>query len=71
LMTTPDQSSELASGLPKSKLVMMEYSGHFPFFEENYMFTEWVRQFMIATNSSVNAKIASGPVTTTLATGRR
>jgi len=63
LMTPPDQSSELASGLPKSRLVVMEHSGHFPFFEENYMFTEWVRQFMFATNSIVNDKITSGPLT--------
>jgi proline iminopeptidase len=49
LETTPDQSSELASGLPHSRLVMMEHSGHFPFFEENYLFTEWVRQFMTTT----------------------
>lgn len=50
LETTPDQSSELASSLPHSRLAMMEHSGHFPFFEENYLFTEWVRQFMIATS---------------------
>jgi pimeloyl-ACP methyl ester carboxylesterase len=71
LMTTPDQSSELASGLPKSKLVVMEHSGHFPFFEENYMFTEWVRQFMVATNSSVNDKVANIPLTVSLAVGPR
>lgn len=50
LETTPDQSTELASGLPNSRLVLMEYSGHFPFFEENYLFTEWVRKFMNATS---------------------
>jgi proline iminopeptidase len=50
LETTPAQSSELANGLPHSRLVMLEHSGHFPFFEENYLFTEWVRQFMITTS---------------------
>lgn len=50
LETPSDQSSELASGLPHSRLVMMEHSGHFPFFEENYLFTEWVRQFMTTTS---------------------
>lgn len=50
LETPPDQSTELASGLPHSRLVMMEHSGHFPFFEENYLFTEWVRQFMTKTS---------------------
>jgi proline iminopeptidase len=68
LMTPPDQSSELASGLPKSKLVVMEHSGHFPFFEENYMFTEWVRQFMIATNTSVNDSVTRGPLTASVVT---
>jgi len=66
LMTPPDQSSELASGLPKSKLVIMEHSGHFPFFEENYLFTEWVRQFMTATNTVVNDRISSGPLAASL-----
>jgi proline iminopeptidase len=58
LETTPDQTSELASSLPHSKLVMMEHSGHFPFFEENYLFTEWVRQFLTATASQTD-RIAS------------
>ena len=49
LETTPDQASELATGLPNSKLVMLEHSGHFPFFEENYLFTEWVHQFLTST----------------------
>ncbi len=53
LETPPDQSSELASGLPHAKLVMLEHSGHFPFFEENYLFTEWVRQFMMTTSGRV------------------
>jgi proline iminopeptidase len=67
LMTPPDQSLELASGLPKSKLVVMEHSGHFPFFEENYMFTEWVRQFMVATNTNVNDSVTRGPLTASIA----
>jgi proline iminopeptidase len=50
LETPPDQSQELASGLAHSRLVLLEHSGHFPFFEENYLFTEWVRQFMAATS---------------------
>lgn len=49
LETPPDQTLELASSLPRSRLVMMEHSGHFPFFEENYLFTEWVRQFLTTT----------------------
>jgi proline iminopeptidase len=50
LETPPDQSQELAGGLAHSRLVLLEHSGHFPFFEENYLFTEWVRQFMAATS---------------------
>jgi hypothetical protein len=33
----------------------MEHSGHFPFFEENYLFTEWVRQFMTTTSGRLEA----------------
>jgi len=50
LVTPPDQSFQLANGLPQSRLVVLEHSGHFPFFEENYLFTEWVHQFMEATS---------------------
>jgi proline iminopeptidase len=71
LMTPPDQSLELASGLPKSKLVVMEHSGHFPFFEENYMFTEWVRQFMVATNTTVNDQVTNTAITASLAAAPR
>ena len=51
LATTVTQSYELAQGLPQSRFVVLEHSGHFPIFEENYLFTEWVRQFMIGTSS--------------------
>lgn len=61
-VTTPDQSSELASGLPQSRLVVMEHSGHFPFFEENYLFTEWVRQFMLATSGVEDDRTTRGAV---------
>jgi proline iminopeptidase len=53
LATPVAQSFELAQGLPQSRFVVLEHSGHFPIFEENYLFTEWVRQFMIGTSSSV------------------
>jgi proline iminopeptidase len=60
LETMPEQSTELASGLPHSRLVMMEHSGHFPFFEENYLFTEWVRQFMTATSGRLEGSATRG-----------
>lgn len=62
-VTPPDQSSELASGLPHSRLVVLEHSGHFPFFEENYLFTEWVRQFMAATSGQEDDRTTRSRVT--------
>jgi proline iminopeptidase len=64
-VTTPDQSFQLADGLPQSRLVVLEHSGHFPFFEENYLFTEWVRQFMLATSGVEDDRVVravSGPI---------
>ncbi len=60
LVTPPDQSFQLANGLPQSRLVVLEHSGHFPFFEENYLFTEWVRQFMVATSGHTNDRTIPG-----------
>ncbi|HEX8092176.1 MAG TPA: alpha/beta hydrolase [Blastocatellia bacterium] len=58
LVTPPDQSSELAKGLSQSRLVVMEHSAHFPFFEENYLFTQWVRQFMASTPKSPDERMS-------------
>jgi proline iminopeptidase len=49
LVTPLNHSGELTKGLPQAKLVVLERSGHFPFMEENYLFTEWVRKFIAAT----------------------
>jgi proline iminopeptidase len=46
LVTPLDQVEEMAKGLPSAKMVVMEHSAHFPFIEENFMFTEWVRHFL-------------------------
>jgi len=62
LVTPLDQSSELAKGLPQSRLVVLEHSGHFPFFEENYLFTEWVRQVMVATSGLQDDRTIRGAV---------
>jgi proline iminopeptidase len=40
------RASELAAGLPKSRLIIMEHSGHFPYLEESYRFTQWVKRFL-------------------------
>lgn len=63
LVTPMDQSKELATGLPQSRLVVMQHSGHFPFFEENYLFTEWVRGFMTATSGQRDDRTTRGPLT--------
>ncbi len=63
LVTPLEQSSELAEGLPTSRLVVMDHSGHFPFFEENYLFTEWVRRFIAATSDATDDRKMSGPIT--------
>ncbi|GEM_PF-1073500 len=49
LVTPFDQVQELARGIRSSRLAVMNHSGHFPFFEENFLFTEWVRQFIVGT----------------------
>ncbi|HJQ69666.1 MAG TPA: alpha/beta hydrolase [Blastocatellia bacterium] len=63
VVTPVSQTAELAEGLPRSRAVVMEHSAHFPFVEESYLFTEWVRQFMAATNDMVNDKMGTGAVT--------
>lgn len=71
LVTPLDQSFDLASGLPQSRLVVLQHSGHFPFFEENYLFTEWVRQFMVATSGQIDDRITRGPVSDSSSGGSR
>jgi len=56
LVTPLNHADELAKGLSQSRLVVLERSGHFPFMEENYLFTEWVRKFIAATTDAVNDK---------------
>jgi proline iminopeptidase len=70
LATTVTQSYDLAQGLPQSRFVVLEHSGHFPIFEENYLFTEWVRQFMIGTASFENDPAPSLTAVTS-ASGKR
>ncbi|MBI3653256.1 MAG: alpha/beta fold hydrolase [Acidobacteria bacterium] len=49
LVTPMNQAEEMKKGFPSARLAVLRYSGHFPFIEENFMFTEWVRQFMSGT----------------------
>lgn len=41
-----EDAKEIADGIPNSRLVVLERSGHYPFYEENHTFTEWVRTFI-------------------------
>jgi proline iminopeptidase len=49
LVTPVRHGEELAAGIPNARLAVFKHSGHFPFIEENFMFTEWVRQFFAGT----------------------
>jgi proline iminopeptidase len=66
LVTLPEQSFTLAQGLPTSRYVILEHSGHFPFFEENYMFTQWVRTFIEGTSNQRDDRHTSAPVTSAI-----
>ncbi len=57
-------SSEMAKELPQSRLVVMEHSGHFPFTEENYLFTEWVRMFINGTKDRYDDRASTQPIIT-------
>jgi len=70
LVTTMEQSRELASGLPQGKLVVMEQSAHFPIFEENYLFTQWVRQFMARTSGVEDEQLVMRPVSRASSSGK-
>ena len=55
-------ASELASHIPQARLVVLEQSGHFPFSEENYLFTQWVKLFVLSTGDLKNDWITAPPV---------
>ena len=55
-------ASELASHIPQAKLVVLEQSGHFPFAEENYLFTQWIKLFISSTGDLSNDWITAPPV---------
>lgn len=54
LVTPLAFSEELAAGIQGSRLVVLDHSAHFPFLEENYLFTEWAWRFIMATGDRVN-----------------
>ncbi|MBK6312829.1 MAG: alpha/beta hydrolase [Blastocatellia bacterium] len=41
-----EDAKELSEGIPNARLVILERSGHYPFYEENATFTDWIRTFM-------------------------
>ena len=59
------QAAELAKQLPQGTLVVMNQSGHFPFFEENYMFSQWVHRFLDGTGDLHTDDVTSAPTNIT------
>jgi proline iminopeptidase len=41
-----EQAKIISEGIPNAQLVVFDHSGHYPFFEENYLFTQWMRAFL-------------------------
>lgn len=41
-----EDAKEIADNVPNGRLVVLERSGHYPFYEENHTFTQWIRTFM-------------------------
>ena len=41
-----EDAKEIADGIPNARLVVLDQSGHYPFYEENARFTQWIRTFM-------------------------
>lgn len=46
LVTPVSHSDDLARGLAYSRMVMMNHSGHFPYYEQGHFFTQCVRRFV-------------------------
>ena len=58
-------AAELAAELPRARLVVLKQSGHFPFMEENYIFTQWIRDFVLATGDFGTDWLTAPPVNAT------
>lgn len=41
-----DQAKIIADGIPQAQMVVFEHSGVYPFYEDNYLFTQWVHTFL-------------------------
>jgi proline iminopeptidase len=67
LVAPLDQARELAGGLPNAKLVVMQQSAHFTIFEENYLFSRWVHQFLANTSTLENEVVTTSPDVSTSA----
>jgi proline iminopeptidase len=57
LVTPLNDVRELAEGLPNARFVALEHSAHFPFVEENHLFTQWVRKFVASTTDFIDDRI--------------
>ena len=61
-VTPVAHSAEMAAELPRARLVVLQQSGHFPFMEENYIFTQWIREFVLATGDFGSDWLTAPPV---------
>lgn len=46
IVFSPEDAKVLVDGIPNSRYVELPHSGHYPFFEDNHLFTEWVKTFL-------------------------
>ena len=46
IVTPVDQARIIKDKVPNSYLVVFEHSGHYPFYEENSLWVDWIRTFM-------------------------
>ena len=57
VVTTVSDASELVKGIQRSRLIVFENSGHFPQVEENYMFTSWVKKFILEVTDNIDDRL--------------
>ena len=46
IVTPIDQARAIKNRMPNAQLVVFENSGHYPFYEENYLWTKWIYTFL-------------------------
>jgi proline iminopeptidase len=46
IVTPVEQARAIKDRMPNAQLVVLENSGHYPFYEENYLWTKWIYTFL-------------------------